>query len=162
QVPMLLDRVRAARSEFLELADELDSGAAQHPTRVALVRELLRDGGGPLYDPRIPESTLHAFLYSARAAGHGPASGLSSRAPSTRRVALAVSALGAAFIVVLVSVAGAANAGRHSFTERVIAASINADGSQSVDKIQDSLDGPGAGTTATASSSTSYPLTGTD
>jgi hypothetical protein len=50
----------------------------------------------------------------------------------------------------------------HKFTERAIAASITADGSQSVSKIEDSVDGPGAGTTKTSFNSTSYPLTGTD
>src|SRR5262249_43732245 len=50
----------------------------------------------------------------------------------------------------------------HGFTENVIAVAINKDGSQSVAKIQDSVDGPGAGTTTTASSSTSFPITGTD
>jgi hypothetical protein len=69
RVSMLLDRVRAVRVELLELADELDSSAEQPPARIALVRQLLRDGGGPLYYDRVPESELHELLARARVGG---------------------------------------------------------------------------------------------
>jgi hypothetical protein len=77
-------------------------------------------------------------------------------------VALPLGAIGLLLMVAVVGTAGAAKPKRHAFTEHVIAASITADGSQSVAKIQDSVDGPGAGTTRSSSTSTAYPLTGTD
>ena len=124
---------------------------------------MLRDGGGPLYDPRVPERSLHELIARARAGGPTNPNASGEREPTARakRCRWAALPIGAP-IAVLAGTAVAATTSTRTFTESVIAAAITADGSQSVAKIQDSLDGPGAGTTTTASSSSSYPLTGTD
>jgi hypothetical protein len=66
QVPLLLDRVTAIRSDLLELASELENGADHDATKVALVRQLLRDGASPLYNPSVPISSLHDMLRRAQ------------------------------------------------------------------------------------------------
>jgi len=69
QVPLLLDRVTAVRSELLALASELEHGSDHDATKVALVHRLLRDGASPLYDPNVPVSSLYDMLSRARGAG---------------------------------------------------------------------------------------------
>jgi hypothetical protein len=86
----------------------------------------------------------------------------SRRALARDKRRAAVVAIGLAIVFGLAGPAGAAKSKKHTFTENVIAASITADGSESVAKITDSVDGPGAGTSRSVSTSTSYPFKGTD
>ena len=97
-----------------------------------------------------------------RAAAQAPDPTRGTKAGKRRWAASLAGAIVVVLAVVIVGTAGAAKTKKHRFTENVIAASITADGSQSVAKIEDSVDGPGAGTTRSTSASTSYPITGTD
>jgi hypothetical protein len=71
-------------------------------------------------------------------------------------------AIGLPTVVALAGPAGAARSTNHTFAEKVIAVSLTPDGSMSVSKVTDSVDGPGAAITTSVSSSTSYPFKGTD
>jgi hypothetical protein len=66
-IPVLRDRVAAARSELLDVATVLKHSHAPDPASVALRRELLGDGSSPLSNPHIPAADLHATLSRARA-----------------------------------------------------------------------------------------------
>lgn len=66
-VPVLYDRVAAVRPQLLDLAAALEGGRNPDATCVALVRELLRDGRSPLYNPNVPVDQLHALLIRALA-----------------------------------------------------------------------------------------------
>lgn len=61
-VPVLYDRIAAVRAQLLELAAALEDGHGQEPTSVAVIRELLRDGRSPLYNPNVPADDLSATL----------------------------------------------------------------------------------------------------
>jgi len=65
--PVLTDRVAAARSELLELANALEQTRNPDPTCVALIHELLTNGCSPLYNPNLPADDLHTALARARA-----------------------------------------------------------------------------------------------
>ena len=65
--PVLVDRVAAARAQLLELANDLEQTQTPDPTCVAVLRELLTNGNGPLYNPNVPADELHTTLARARA-----------------------------------------------------------------------------------------------
>jgi hypothetical protein len=65
--PVLTDRAQQVRAELLELADVLEQTPTPDPASVALLRELLRDGASPLYNPNLPASELHTILARASA-----------------------------------------------------------------------------------------------
>jgi hypothetical protein len=67
-VPVLLDRVAAAQREMLDLAAELERSSDPNPEAVATVRELLRDGCSPIYNPNVAAIELMTALGAARAA----------------------------------------------------------------------------------------------
>jgi hypothetical protein len=66
-VPVLHDRVAPVSSQLLEIAAALENAHAPDPTAVALIRELLRDGCSPLYNPQVPATGLYVALEHARA-----------------------------------------------------------------------------------------------
>jgi hypothetical protein len=81
----------------------------------------------------------------------------------TRTAGIATSAaIGTMIAVALAGAAGAAKSTKHAFTEKVIAVSITPDGSQSLSKITDNVDGHGVGFTKTKATSSTYPITGVD
>ena len=65
--PVLVDRVAAARAQLLELANDLEQTQTPDPTCVAVLRELLTNANGPLYNPNVPADELHTTLARARA-----------------------------------------------------------------------------------------------
>jgi hypothetical protein len=65
--PILTDRARAVRDQLLELASALEENQTPDPASVALVRELLVDGTGPLYNPNVPVGDLYTTLNRALA-----------------------------------------------------------------------------------------------
>jgi hypothetical protein len=65
--PVLVDRVAAVRAQLLELADDLERTQTPDPACVAVLRELLTNGGSPLYNPNVPADDLHTTLARARA-----------------------------------------------------------------------------------------------
>jgi hypothetical protein len=65
--PALRDRVADVRSDLCELARALEQHRDPDPTCVALLRELLRDGASPLYNPNLPPACLHWTLARVRA-----------------------------------------------------------------------------------------------
>jgi hypothetical protein len=65
--PLLRDRVASARLDLLDAAAALERADDPDPIAVALIRELLRDGASPLYNPNVPEIDLHSTLHRARA-----------------------------------------------------------------------------------------------
>ena len=64
-VPVLFDRLAAVRPQLLELAAGLEANRDLDTTSVAILRELLRDGRSPLYNPNVPAEELHAVLTHA-------------------------------------------------------------------------------------------------
>jgi hypothetical protein len=66
-VQPLSDRVAAVRADLLHAATELEANHDPDPTGVALIRELLRDGASPLYNPNMPPADLHTAIDRARA-----------------------------------------------------------------------------------------------
>ncbi|MGZ6565070.1 MAG: hypothetical protein ACXVH1_36990 [Solirubrobacteraceae bacterium] len=65
--PVLPDRVAAVRAQLLDLATDLEQTIDPEPACVALIRELLRDGAGPLYNPNLHADELHSTITRARA-----------------------------------------------------------------------------------------------
>jgi hypothetical protein len=65
--PILVDRVAMVRAQLLELANDLEEAQTPDPASVALLRELLTNGTGPLYNPNLPADDLHTTLVRARA-----------------------------------------------------------------------------------------------
>jgi hypothetical protein len=67
-VPVLHDRVAAVRDELLDVATALEHGnpSDHDPVRVARIRELLRDGASPLYNPNVAAAGLYTTLSQAR------------------------------------------------------------------------------------------------
>jgi hypothetical protein len=65
--PVLADRAAAVRDELLELANALEQTQTPDPACVALIRELLTNGTGPLYNPNVPAGDLQTTLTRARA-----------------------------------------------------------------------------------------------
>jgi hypothetical protein len=65
--PLDREGVRASRQLLLELADDLRGAEAIRAQGVALLRQLLRDGGSPLYSPGETRA-LRIALLQARAA----------------------------------------------------------------------------------------------
>jgi hypothetical protein len=65
-VPVLHERVASVSSQLLEIATTLEAAHDPDPTAVALIRELLRDGCSPLYNPQAPATGLHVALERAR------------------------------------------------------------------------------------------------
>jgi hypothetical protein len=65
--PVLPERVAAVRTELLQLATELEDTQQPDPVCVALIRELLTDATGPLYNPNRSADELHDMLARARA-----------------------------------------------------------------------------------------------
>jgi hypothetical protein len=61
----LPDRVAAVRFQLLETADALEGNHDPDPACVALIRELLRDGASPLYNPNVPLADLRTTLNRA-------------------------------------------------------------------------------------------------
>jgi hypothetical protein len=66
-VPVLLDRVAAAQREMLDLAAALERSSDPNPEAVAIVRELLRDGCSPIYNPNVAATEPTTALGTARA-----------------------------------------------------------------------------------------------
>jgi hypothetical protein len=66
-VPLDRDGVRVCRAVLLELADDLRRAELVRAQGVALLRQLLRDGGSPLYSPGETRA-LQIALTHARAA----------------------------------------------------------------------------------------------
>lgn len=64
-VTPLADRVVAVRHHLLAAARALEADKDPDPVAVALIRELLRDGASPLYNPNVPVADLHATLNRA-------------------------------------------------------------------------------------------------
>jgi hypothetical protein len=65
--PVLHDRLAHVRTDLRELASALELDRDPDPGCVALIRELLRDGAGPLYNPNLPPACLHWTLARVRA-----------------------------------------------------------------------------------------------
>ncbi len=65
--PVLVDRVAVVRAQLLELANDLERTQTPDPASVAVLRELLTNGSGPLYNPNVPAADLHTTLARARA-----------------------------------------------------------------------------------------------
>ncbi len=63
----LADRVATIRSRLLDTANALEANDDPDPACVALIRELLRDGASPLYNPNLPVGDLLATLNRANA-----------------------------------------------------------------------------------------------
>jgi hypothetical protein len=66
-VPLRREAILNARAPLLGLAFELRDGAEVSAQGVALVEQLLRDGGSPLYT-ETPDETLEGAIRRARAA----------------------------------------------------------------------------------------------
>jgi hypothetical protein len=65
--PVLPDRVAAVRPALLRLASALERNPEPDPASVALIRELLKDGCGPLYNPNVPADELGRAITRASA-----------------------------------------------------------------------------------------------
>jgi hypothetical protein len=65
--PVLPDRVAAVRPALLRLASALDRNPEPDPASVALIRELLKDGCGPLYNPNVAAEELRRAITRAGA-----------------------------------------------------------------------------------------------
>jgi hypothetical protein len=65
--PVLPDRAAAVRDQLLELANALEQTPTPDPACVALIRELLTNGTGPLYNPNLPAGNVQTTLTRARA-----------------------------------------------------------------------------------------------
>lgn len=63
----LAHRVAVVRSQLLDTAAALESNHDPDPACVALIRELLRDGASPLYNPNAPAADLCTALKRATA-----------------------------------------------------------------------------------------------
>jgi hypothetical protein len=63
--PVLHDRIASMRADLLAAATALERAEQADPVCVALVRELLRDGCSPLYNPNIPATDMRAALARA-------------------------------------------------------------------------------------------------
>jgi hypothetical protein len=64
--PVLRDRVADVRADLCELASTLQQHRDPDPACVALLRELLRDGASPLYNPNVPAADLQLTLARVR------------------------------------------------------------------------------------------------
>jgi hypothetical protein len=81
---LLCDRVVAVRTDLLEIADLLEGADDPHPSCVADLERLLRDGcSSPLYNSDVHPSELRAILYYARSQ-LVPESSTRSPRPSSR------------------------------------------------------------------------------
>jgi hypothetical protein len=65
--PVLTERVAAVRPGLLQLASALERNPEPDPASVALVRELLSDGCGPLYNSNVPADDLRHAITRASA-----------------------------------------------------------------------------------------------
>jgi hypothetical protein len=65
--PVLPDRVEAVRPAVLRLASALERNTGPDPASVALIRELVTDGCGPLYNPNVPTEELRRAITRAGA-----------------------------------------------------------------------------------------------
>jgi hypothetical protein len=87
RVRPMTDRILAARSEIEQLTAALYSLEPVNPYGVALARRLVRDGAGPVYDPRSGRSLLDAIDESIAALDPGPTGPISVRRAHARRAA---------------------------------------------------------------------------
>ena len=60
-------RAAAVRTDLLEIAALLERAQDPDPSCVAALRQLVRDGASPLYDPAVHVSELHTALHYAHA-----------------------------------------------------------------------------------------------